>query len=65
MITIDKNTPTSDLLEIEVGFNITDGNKLKGYVTEIKISDTDEFWLFLFSLDNGNQIEIMKIKNIC
>lgn len=57
--------PTSDLLDIKIGTTITDGNEIMGCVKEIKISDTDEYWLFIFSLDNGNHIEIMKIKNIC
>jgi len=65
IVKIDRNTPTSDLLEIKVGSNVTDGNELEGFVKEIKINDTDEFWLFIFFLDNGNQIEITKIKNIC
>jgi len=34
-------------------------------VKDIQITDTDEFWLFIFYLEEGNQIEIKKIKNIC
>lgn len=63
-ISIDKNTPTSNLLEIKVGSVISNGT-LNGQVKDIKISDTDQFWLFIFYLEQGNQIEITKIKNVC
>ncbi|GAA3952762.1 hypothetical protein GCM10022246_03770 [Pedobacter ginsengiterrae] len=64
IISIDKNTPTSNLLNVKVGSIITD-NILSGTVKDIQITDTDEFWLFIFYLEEGNQIEIKKIKNIC
>ncbi|MGA9650783.1 MULTISPECIES: hypothetical protein [Pedobacter] len=64
IISIDKNTPTSNLLNVKVGSIITD-NILRGTVKDIQITDTDEFWLFIFYLEEGNQIEIKKIKNIC
>ena len=64
IISIDKNTPTSSLLNVKVGSIITD-NILRGTVKDIQITDTDEFWLFIFYLEEGNQIEIKKIKNIC
>ena len=63
-ISIDKNTPTSNLLDIKIGSIITN-NTLTGRVKDIQVSDTDEFWLFIFYLEEGNQIEIRKIKNIC
>ena len=64
IISIDKNTPTSNLLNVKVSSIITD-NILRGTVKDIQITDTDEFWLFIFYLEEGNQIEIKKIKNIC
>jgi len=64
IISIDKNIPTSNLLNVKVGSIITD-NILRGTVKDIQITDTDEFWLFIFYLEEGNQIEIKKIKNIC
>ncbi|WP_316829945.1 hypothetical protein [Pedobacter aquatilis] len=65
MIKVDKNTATSTLLEVKIGSVITDGHEITGTVTEINITDTDEFWLFIFYLDEKKQIEIRKIKNIC
>lgn len=61
---IDKNTPTSDLLEIKIGSEVNNGN-ISGFVKDIKITDTDELWLFIFYLDNETEFEIIKIKNIC
>lgn len=63
-ISIDKNTPTSNLLDIKIGSIITN-NTLTAKVKDIQVTDTDEFWLFIFYLEEGNQIEIRKIKNIC
>ncbi|GGI24581.1 hypothetical protein [Pedobacter mendelii] len=66
MLTIlDKNTPTSNLLEINVNDHISDGKGIDGTVNKIVITDNDEFWLFIFMLNNNKQIEIRKIKNIC
>ncbi|MFC3562976.1 hypothetical protein [Pedobacter jamesrossensis] len=64
VISINKNTPTSDLLEIKVGSIVSNGT-FNGRVKDVKITDTDEFWLFIFFLEEGGQIEIRKIKNIC
>lgn len=64
IISIDKNTPTSNLLNIKAGSIIT-SNTLHGTVKDIQINDTDEYWLFIFYLEEGNQIEIIKIKNVC
>lgn len=64
-ITVNENTPTSDLLAIKTGTNLSDGHLITGFVSKINIIDTDEFWLFVFNLSNGKYIEVRKIKNIC
>jgi len=65
MLKINNNTPTSDLLNIKVNDDLINENNLFGKVKAIDIIDTDEFWLFTFKLQNNQQIEIKKIKNIC
>ncbi|RNL53401.1 hypothetical protein [Pedobacter jejuensis] len=62
---IDNETPTSDLLEVKLNDFISDKFGNEGVVNKISINDSDEFWLFIFSLSNNKSIEITKIKNIC
>ncbi|MCZ4222465.1 hypothetical protein [Pedobacter rhodius] len=65
MVIINENTPTSALLEIKKGVLIGNEKGASGTVEEVEIKDNDEFWLFIFHLKNGKQIDIRKVKNIC
>ncbi|QNR86346.1 hypothetical protein H9N25_08080 [Pedobacter riviphilus] len=64
MITINDKLPTSTLLDLKVGDEITNGNDQSGKIKNIEISETDEFLLFLFQLEN-NKIIIRKLKQVC
>lgn len=65
MIKIDERTPTSDLLSLKENTLIENENGISGAIKNISVSVTDEYWLFEFLLDNGKEIEIKKIKNVC
>lgn len=65
MLLIDNNTPTSTLLEIKKNDRIEDEKGVYGTVEKVEINNDDAFWLFIFQLTDGSQIEIKKIKNIC
>jgi len=65
MLLIDNNTPTSTLLEIKKNDLIEDEKGVYGTVEKVEINNDDAFWLFIFRLTDGSQIEIKKIKNIC
>ncbi|MGM9475731.1 hypothetical protein ACS5PU_04840 [Pedobacter sp. GSP4] len=64
MITVNNSLPTSTLLELKVGDMISNSNDLSGTIKSIEISETDEFLLFIFQLEN-NQIEVKKLKQVC
>ncbi|WP_316847325.1 hypothetical protein [Pedobacter psychrodurus] len=64
MITVNDSLPTSTLLELKVGEEITDGNRQSGAIKSIEISETDEFLMFLFQLENKHII-VKKLKQIC
>ncbi len=64
MITINDNLPTSTLLELKVGDEITDGNTQSGTIKNIEISETDEFLMFIFRLDKQHII-VKKLKQVC
>jgi len=61
---ISNDLPTSTLLELKVGDEITDGNTQSGTIKNIEISETDEFLMFLFQLE-GSHIIIKKLKQVC
>ncbi|WP_025143564.1 hypothetical protein [Pedobacter jeongneungensis] len=63
MITLNDQLPTSTLLELKVGDDISNGNQ-SGKIKNIEISETDEFLMFLFQLEN-NHIIIKKLKQVC
>lgn len=65
MIVVNKNIPTSNLLEIKLNDRIENGEGTAGMVSVINIHETDEYLMFLFGLDNGSEIEIKKLKQIC
>ncbi|WP_316739435.1 hypothetical protein [Pedobacter aquatilis] len=65
MIKIDENTPTSDLLSLKENTFIECDNGISGMIKNIDVETTDLFWLFTFMLENGFEIEIRKIKNVC
>lgn len=65
MIKIDEHTPTSDLLGLKEGALIENDKGIFGIIQNIHISVTDAYWLFEFVLDDGKEIEIKKIKNVC
>ena len=64
MITVNDNLPTSTLLELKVGDEITDENGQSGKIKTIEISETDEFLMFLFHLESKH-IVIKKLKQVC
>ncbi|MGQ7856331.1 hypothetical protein ACUN24_19015 [Pedobacter sp. WC2501] len=64
MIAVNDSLPTSTLLEIKVGEVITDGKGQSGAVKSIEISETDEFLMFLFQLED-NHIIVKKLKQVC
>lgn len=64
MTIINDNLPTSTLLELKVGDEITNGNDQSGTIKNIEISETDEFLMFLFQLE-GSHIIVKKLKQIC
>jgi len=65
MISINKNLPTSDLLDVKVGDEVDNGAGKEGQVSVIHVTETDEYLQFLFGLENGQEIEIRKLKQIC
>ena len=64
MITVNDSLPTSTLLEIKVGEVITDGKGQSGTIKSIEISETDEFLMFLFQLEDSHII-VKKLKQVC
>jgi hypothetical protein len=64
MTIINDNLPTSTLLALKVGDEVTNGNDRSGTIKNIEISETDEFLMFLFQLENSS-IVIKKLKQIC
>jgi len=64
MITVNDNLPTSTLLELKVGDEITDDKDKSGAIKSIEISETDEFLMFLFHLESKH-IVIKKLKQVC
>ncbi|PWS28756.1 hypothetical protein DHW03_02630 [Pedobacter yonginense] len=65
MISINQNIPTSTLLDVKVGDEVDNGAGKAGEVSKINITETDEYLQFLFGLNNGQEIEIRKLKQIC
>jgi len=63
MIAVHDQLPTSTLLELKVGDDISNGNQ-SGKIKNIAISETDEFLMFLFQLENSHII-IKKLKQVC
>ena len=63
MTTVSDSLPTSTLLDLKVGNEISD-NQHSGIIKSIKISETDEFLMFLFQLEHKNII-VKKLKQIC
>lgn len=61
---ISNDLPTSTLLELKVGDEITDGNTQSGTIKNIEISETDEFLMFIFQLE-GSHIIFKKLKQVC
>jgi hypothetical protein len=64
MIIISDNLPTSTLLELKVGEEVTNGNDQFGTIKNIEISETDEFLMFIFQLEDSHII-VKKLKQIC
>jgi hypothetical protein len=64
MITVNDSLPTSTLLELKVGDEISDGKYQSGTIKSIEISETDEFLMFLFQLESKHII-VKKLKQIC
>lgn len=64
MIIVNDQLPTTTLLELKVGDEITNENNLSGKISAIEISETDEFLMFLFQLENSQMI-IKKLKQVC
>jgi hypothetical protein len=64
MITVNDSLPTSTLLELKAGDEITDGNNQSGNIKSIEISETDEFLMFLFQLESDHII-VRKLKQVC
>jgi len=65
MIKINENTPTSELLSLKEGTLIENEKGISGVIKKVKVSVTDEYWLFEFLLADGKEIEIKKVKNVC
>ena len=63
MTFVNDNLPTSVLLELKVGNEITDGNH-SGIIKNIEISETDEYLMFLFHLESSH-IVVKKLKQVC
>ncbi|KQM72645.1 hypothetical protein ASE74_22490 [Pedobacter sp. Leaf216] len=63
MTIVSDSLPTSTLLDLKVGNEISD-NQHSGIIKSIKISETDEFLMFLFQLEHKNII-VKKLKQIC
>jgi hypothetical protein len=64
MTTVNDSLPTSTLLELKVGDEISDGKNQSGTIQSIEISETDEFLMFLFQLDSKHVI-VKKLKQVC
>ncbi|TCD10393.1 hypothetical protein EZ449_08555 [Pedobacter frigidisoli] len=64
MITVSDNSPTSNLLEIKVGDEIQSDSR-SGIVQEIEIQERDDYMMFLFALENKQQIIVRKIRQVC
>jgi hypothetical protein len=65
MIIVNDITPTSELSALKIGDSISNGIGTFGEIADIKFEDTDEYWLFTFTLVGGGYITAKKIKNIC
>jgi len=61
---LNNKLPTSTLLELKVGDEISNDHGLNGIIEKIEISETDEFLSFRFILANG-EIEVRKLKQVC
>ncbi|MDN3588601.1 hypothetical protein QWY86_18105 [Pedobacter aquatilis] len=64
MIKIDEDTPTSELLSLKENTLIENAG-ISGTIKSIDVMVTDLYWQFTFLLNNGAEIEIRKIKNVC
>jgi len=61
---LNNKLPTSTLLDLKVGDEISNDHGLNGIIEKIEISETDEFLSFRFILANG-EIEVRKLKQVC
>ena len=55
MIAVNDQLPTSMLLELKIGDAISNGNQ-SGIIQNVEISETDEFLMFLFQLEDSHII---------
>lgn len=65
MKVINDTTPTSQLTEIKVGDQISNGLGTFGEVESIDFENQDHSWKFTFSLVGGGFIEATKSSNTC
>lgn len=62
---INDQTPTSQLTEVKVGDQISNGLGTFGEVEDINFQNEDLSWKFTFKLVGGGFIEATKTRNTC
>lgn len=64
MIIVNEEMPTSSLLDLKVGHEISDGST-NGKIAKIDIQETDNYLMFLFELNNKQKITVKKMRQVC
>jgi len=64
MITVSDKLPTSTLLELKVGDEISAEHKQNGKIQNIEITETDEYLMFRF-ICAEDEINVRKLKQVC
>ncbi|KLT63792.1 hypothetical protein [Pedobacter sp. BMA] len=61
---LNDNIPTSLLLDVKPGDEITSA-EISGVVHKIEIQETDDFLLFIFILEDKQELAIKKLRQVC
>ncbi|QPH40410.1 hypothetical protein [Pedobacter endophyticus] len=64
MVIVNEDTPTTSLLDLQAGHQISNG-LINGTISQIDIQETDSYLMFLFLLDNEQEITVKKIRQVC
>ena len=61
---LNDNVPTSVLLDVKPGDEIAT-TEISGRVQEIEIQETDDYLLFIFTLQSTKEVMIKKLRQVC